>query len=104
MDAQGRAHRIWAAWRRGNSDEAKLEIENFLLTPAAANPSSALESEEHELLESIVLDLWSALVKGRNGRLNNERLNSNLTLLQHLSERSVCSFRAGDQNAYATAR
>lgn len=83
MGAQERANRILTAWVAGNTDLMKLEIEGAL-SQGSTKPS-LVEREEQELLESVAFDLWSSLLQ--QGSVANQRVDSDLALLEHLSHR-----------------
>jgi hypothetical protein len=89
MVAQERANRILAAWVSGNAERLRLEFDGVLASSRANAPASTVENEEQELLESVVshLRLWMVQMHTAAG----ERLQPDLALLRHLSQRSAGS-------------
>jgi hypothetical protein len=89
MVAQERAKRIIAAWVAGSADGMKIELQDVFAGPLGnSRTHSTLEAEEQELLECVASDLY--LTMGRRPEQSN-RLQANLSLLQHLSNRSAQS-------------
>jgi hypothetical protein len=85
-----RAYRILGAWESGSSEHLKCELlEVFAKTRADVAAGSSTEDEEQQMLESVASDLWHCLARAQAG--TNTRLQSNFTLLHHLSQRTPCA-------------
>jgi hypothetical protein len=87
MVAQQRAKRILAAWVAGSADGLKFELAGALNNSGRVQRVSAVENEEQELLESVASDLWISLERTHPSA--GSRLQSDLSLLEHLSHRSA---------------
>lgn len=89
MVAPERANRILAAWVSGNAERLRREIDGALASSRGNAQGSAVENEEQELLECVVSHLRLWLVPMHTAA--SERLQPDLALLRHLSQRSAGS-------------
>jgi hypothetical protein len=86
MGVQDRANRIIDAWLTGSSEHLKREMAQ-VLGAQESGPMSSLKREEQEALQSLVADMWEALVHCKPCSL--ARFDTTFSLLRHLAQRSV---------------
>jgi hypothetical protein len=81
MSAAQHAQRILTAWDRANDRGFRTELESALLTCKTELPTSQLEREQQQLLESVAEHLQS--------KCTGQSLEAGFALLRHLRARLI---------------
>jgi hypothetical protein len=94
MNVAQHAQQILAAWKRADAVSFEEELNHAMRSCQRATPANHLESEQREVLESIVERL--RLIHPRRGiavaaeeQCSPQSLNAGFTLLEHLRQRAA---------------
>jgi hypothetical protein len=94
MNVAQHAQQILAAWKRADAVSFEQELNYAMLSCQRATPANHLESENREVLESVVERL--RLIRPQNdtavaavGHCSPQSLNAGFTLLEHLRQRAA---------------
>ncbi len=92
MNVAQHAEQILAAWKRADAISFEEELNLALHSCQRATPENYLESEQREVLESVVERL--RLIRPQRGSANAaqcspQSLNAGFTLLEHLCQRAA---------------
>jgi hypothetical protein len=89
MNVAQHAEQILAAWKRADAISFEAELDHAMHSCQRANPANHLESEQREVLESVVERL--RLIRPQRGiataNCSPQSLNAGFTLLEHLRQR-----------------
>jgi hypothetical protein len=91
MNVAQHAEQILAAWKRADAISFEAELNHAMHSCQRANPANHLESEQREVLESVVERL--RLIRPQHGKApatancSPQSLNAGFTLLEHLRQR-----------------
>jgi hypothetical protein len=94
MNVAQHAEQILAAWKRADAISFEAELNHAMSSCQRATPANHLESEQREVLESVVERL--RLISPRRGvaatpaaSSSPQSLNAGFTLLEHLCQRAA---------------
>jgi hypothetical protein len=89
MNVAQHAEQILAAWKRADAVSFEAELTHAMHSCQRATPANHLESEQREVLESVVERL--RLIRPQRGiatpNCSAQSLNAGFTLLEHLRQR-----------------
>jgi hypothetical protein len=90
MNASQHAEQILAAWKRADTERFEQELDNAMSSCQRATPANHLESEQREVLESVVARLQ--LIRSQRRGLaaaepTPQGIHAGFTLLEHLRQR-----------------
>jgi len=91
MNVAQHAEQILAAWKRADAISFEAELNHAMHSCRPGTPANYLESEQREVLESVVERL--RLIRPQRGiaaaHCSPQSLNAGFTLLEHLRQRAA---------------